>query len=212
MSGNSFCVAGWCTADQKMIRPLPGGANWTSDLLFQFGVVPGATIWVESRGIAANGTYPHRTEDFPVDPAKTKLLSPGPGIWFGPKAPSTSKSLAQAFEGNVERNSVWKGCMQGVHVPAGLKTRSLWGLACSRSELAFIEDFGKLKCELNDGMATYKLPISSHVLKDAWRKGGLGAVVQALPGKGLLHVRVGLARAFEQQPDKCYIMINGIHW
>ena len=29
---------------------------------------------------------------------------------------------------------------------------------------------------------------------------------------GDLHVRVGLARAWDKQPGKCAVMINGVYW
>jgi hypothetical protein len=29
---------------------------------------------------------------------------------------------------------------------------------------------------------------------------------------GELHVRVGLARAWEDRPGRCYLMINGVFW
>ena len=48
-------------------------------------------------------------------------------------------------------------------------------------------------------------------LKTAWRHGGIEAVKKALPRSHLLHIRVGLARPFGQPPDKCYVMVNGVH-
>jgi hypothetical protein len=212
MGSGVYCVAGWSATDARMVRPLPNGANWTMELLTQIGVVPGAIIRVEGSGKQSNSAYPHRTEDFPVDRPNIGLLSHGPGVWFGRQAPPLSETLAGAFEGNVRRNSVWNGCLQGVHVLAGAKTRSLWAVKCNRRDLSFIEEFDKLKCRLYDGNATYKLPVSSRLLKEAWRRGGLTTLTGTLPNGGMLHVRVGLARAFENQPEKCYIMVNDIHW
>jgi hypothetical protein len=155
---------------------------------------------------------PHRTEDTPIDPASINLISPSPEPWFGANAPPIAATLADAFEGNVRNNSVWNGCRQGVYVPAGVQTRSLWAVVAHRDSLTFVEDFEKLKSVLDDGAASYKLAVSSRALKEAWRNGGLAAVNQAISRKGKLHVRVGLARTFGNPADKCYVMINGVHW
>src|ERR1700732_5379447 len=212
MHGGNFCVAGWRARTRAMVRPLPNGANWTAVLLAQHGVGPGATLSVRSNGMQPSGAYPHLTEDTPIDSASITLVSGGPGQWFGTGAPPAAAMLSEAFQGNVGNNSTWGVIFQGVHVPAGVSTRSLWGVVIHRERLSFVEDFQKLKAILDDGAAKYKLAVSSRVLKEAWRNGGLAGVNRALPQTGNLHVRVGLARAFGNPPDKCYVMINGVHW
>ena len=77
--------------------------------------------------------------------------------------------------------------------------------------MQFVEEFDKLKVVLNDGSVRYKLAVSSVALKTAWRQGGIEAVRQALPGGQQFHIRLGLARAFDNPPEKCYLMVNGIH-
>jgi hypothetical protein len=77
-----------------------------------------------------------------------------------------------------------------------------------KASLSFSEVFGKLKVIINDGAASYQLTVSSKALKEAWRAGGLAAVNSALPARAELHVRVGLARPFDD-PPKCYMMLNG---
>jgi len=74
--------------------------------------------------------------------------------------------------------------------------------------LSFSEVFGKLKATVNDGAASYQLTVSNKMLKEAWRAGGLPAVNVALPARAELHVRIGLARPFDD-PPKCYAMLNG---
>ena len=212
MSAGNFCVAGWNAQSGLMVRPLPSGANWTAGLLQQHSVAPGAVLNFNPTGLVHNSTFPHRTEDTPVDPSTITVVKVGPVAWFGPNVPTCAGTLAQAFQGHVQHNSVWDGVFQGVYVPVGTQTRSLWGVNCQRGGLTFVEDFGKLKAHFYDGAATYKLAVSSHVLKAHFRGGGLAAVNQALPRSGNLHVRVGLARAFGNPADKCYVMINGVHW
>jgi hypothetical protein len=157
MSPGIFCVAGWCAVEKRMVRPLPNGSNWSENLLAHCGVVPGATIAVVPIGAASNGAYPHRTEDQPIDASKIKQINPGPGIWFGPSAPPAGRLLATAFEGNVEYNSTYRGCLQGVFVPLGTQTQSLGAVLCSRRNLSFVEEFDKLKIVLTDDFASYKL-------------------------------------------------------
>lgn len=102
--------------------------------------------------------------------------------------------------------------MQGAHVKAGIATRSLWAVEVRRDKLRFCESqYGKLKVILDDGARRYELPVSSRALKEAWKSGGMAGVNGSLPSHGMLHVRVGLARAFKDHPDKCYVMVNGIH-
>jgi hypothetical protein len=62
---------------------------------------------------------------------------------------------------------------------------------------------------LDDGSAPYQFTVSSKVLKEAWRNGGLAAVNNALPARQEFHVRIGLARPFDN-PPKCYAMLNGV--
>jgi hypothetical protein len=68
-----------------------------------------------------------------------------------------------------------------------------------------------LKAIVNDGEMEYSLAVSSFELKSAWRQGGLQAVHDQLPQSSHFHVRLGLARAFDQPLHKCYVMVNGIH-
>lgn len=212
MHAGNYCVAGWCTQLNEMVRPLPNGANWTSRLLTMHTVVPGSTVGVQPIRIPLGSVYPHRTEDTPIDQSSIQLFRRGPEPWFGPGAPPTALTLDEAFQGQVGHNSVWNGCMQGVYVPAGATVRSLWAIRVSRDRLRFEVDFEKLKAVLDDGANRYRLAVSSAALKEAWRAGGLAEIHQALPHAGTLHVRVGLARAWQGQPDKCYAMINGVYW
>ena len=208
----NYCVAGWCATTGQMVRPLPNGANWTAQLLAAKRITPGATVEITASRAQPIGVYPHLTEDLPIDPATINLVSPGPATWFGANAPPTEATLSEAFENHIQHNSVWNGNRQGVHVQSGTRCRSLWAIRAARDAVTFVEDFNKLKAKLDDGAASYKLAVSSEVLKDAWRQGGTQAVNQLIPAATRLHVRVGLARAFGATADKCYVMINGVNW
>lgn len=213
MGASKYCVAGWCQASNAMIRPLPNGGNWPAGLLNGKGVAPGVTLDATPSNQPLHGVYPHRTEDTAIDPVSAQVIHPGPTNWWGPGAPPTAATLNAAFAGNVQHSSVWNGRHQGVYVPENTNTRSLWGLQLQRQQLQLVHE-DKLKAYLNDGQHTYVLSVSSRLLKEAFRAGGLPAANAVLPNNGLLHVRVGLARAFSAAyyPDRCYVMVNGVHW
>ncbi len=211
MSTGNFCVAGWDVNQLRMVRPLPGGRNWTAALLAQYAVVPGALIEFSPTGVAHNSSYPHLTEDTQVDIMATITLNAPAANWFGQNAPPASASVAAAFYDNVMCNSIWNGRHQGAYVPIGAPIGSLGTVVLPRSNISFEEAFGKLKAVVNDGNVEYVLAVSSVVLKTAWRQGGLLAVSNALPASPFVHVRLGLARAFDQPLHKCYLMVNGIH-
>lgn len=193
-----------------MVRPLPGGANWTAGLLQQHGIAPGASIDVVRTGQHAS-SFPHHTEDTPIDRASIHHVSAGPINWFAAGAPPMQGTVSGAFAGHIARNSVWNNVQQGVYVPAGTHIGSLAAVRLPRNSVQFVEEFDKLKAVLNDGNARYKLPVTSLALKTAWQQGGLAGVQQALPTTQQFHVRLGLARAFGNPPDKCYLMVSGIH-
>jgi hypothetical protein len=212
MHAGHYCVAGWCAARNRMVRPLPNGAHWTLPMLDTNRIRPGATIRVAPNASPASGAYPHRTEDTRVILASLQSLSLGPAAWFGPGAPPTASTLQEAFEGHLACNGHWRDSLTGAHVPQGTRARSLWALDVAVGSLRFIETFNKLTVTLDDGDQRYRLPVSSRALREVWRDGGLAALAQTLPAEGPLHVRVGLARPFGDSPDKCYVMLNGVHW
>ena len=211
MSAGTFCVAGWDAAAQRMVRPLPNGANWTAATLQQLQVVPGALLRLAPAG-NANGEYPHLTEDMPIDAGKTSHLPAHAMRWFGPGAPGMADTVADAFEGHTEANNQFRGTYQGNYVARGTRTRSLWAVNIPRGSITFETPFDSLKAVIVDANGSYQLAVSSKALKEAWREGGIRQVEGILPKTGQLHARLGLARAFGDTPDKCYVMINGIYW
>jgi hypothetical protein len=211
MQGGNFCVAGWDAAGGRMVRPLPDGRNWTAGLLARHAVLPGATVEVHPVGRPEKSRYPHRSEDTLVDRDRICRFEAAPVDWLGEDAPPAGMTLAAAFDGHLHHTDLRGGVRHGVHVPADLPVHSLGALTLPRSLIRFATDHEKLRLMVNDGEARYSLAVSSLALKTAWREGGIDAVPRALPKSHLLHIRVGLARPFGQPPDKCYVMVNGIH-
>ncbi|WP_316185327.1 hypothetical protein [Bradyrhizobium sp. SZCCHNRI1003] len=208
MGDENYCVAGWDIAAKRMVRPLPNGSNWPKASVAQHGIVAGKLVRVTLRG-GSNGTFPHRTEDMPIDPSLIVALNGVFSDWLGASAPQVAASLSGAFGGHLRCNREWNGVKQGVHVRPGVQCSSLVAVRVPRESLSFAESFGRLKATLDDGSDKYQFTVSNKILKEAWRAGGLAAVNNALPARGEFHVRIGLARPFDD-PPRCYAMLNGV--
>lgn len=208
MNGGQYCVAGWDIAAQRMVRPLPGGSNWPAALVTSHGIVSGKRIRVQPRG-TPNGIFPHRTEDTPIESSSIVASNGVFSDWLGATAPHVAADLSVGFSGHLQWNKVWNGVRQGVHTQPGAQCGSLVAVRVPKANLSFAEVFDKLKATIDDGSNSYQLTVSSRVLKEAWRAGGLAAVNQALPARDEFHVRIGLARAYGD-PPKCYAMLNGV--
>lgn len=216
MHGGYYCVAGWRHEELCMVRPLPNGTNWTLDLLNKSGIVPGSEIDVTSNGQPSTGIFPHRTEDMNIDPMKTKFIGICNDSWFAKNAPSAAATLNSAFQGHLQNNGQWNGIRNGNYVADGVHTRSLWAVKIHRDDIEFIDESykdepKKLKAIVTDSESRYKLAVSCKTLKEAWVAGGLAALRKSLPARDCFHIRLGLARAFGNPADKCYLMINGVN-
>ncbi|WP_439406652.1 hypothetical protein ACNJX9_35165 [Bradyrhizobium sp. DASA03076] len=208
MAGGNYCVAGWDVVAKRMVRPLPNGTNWPAILLDQHGMMAGRIVRVTPHG-GSNGIFPHRTEDTPIDQTSIRVSNEVFSDWLGATAPQFVPSLRVAFGRHLSCNAEWNGVKRGVHVNPGVQCSSLIAVRIPKEDLSFADSFGKLKAVLNDGSDKYQLAVSSKVLKEAWQAGGLAAVNNALPVRAEFHVRIGLARPFDD-PPKCYAMLNGI--
>jgi hypothetical protein len=215
MHHDNYCVAGWDKSGAHMVRPLPNRGNWPATLLTAHNVHPGAIIRVKPAG-QANSVYPHKTEDTPIDGTSISLVSNGPQPWFGPGAPPSASSLASAFGQAVETTGTWQRAKKGAYVKKDTQVNSLAALEISRPNLEFFEeDFQgnkSLRAYVTDSDGKYILPVVARDLRELYRAKGVAAVNQSLPASGNLHVRVGLARPWEKQPEKCTVMINGVYW
>jgi hypothetical protein len=129
--------------------------------------------------------------------------------WLGTSAPGVANDLSEAFGGHLQWDREWKGVKQGVHVQPGLQCNSLVAIRVPKANIWFAGDSGKLQATVDDGVDKYRLTVSSKVLKEAFRRGGVAAANNALPARDRLHVRVGLARPF-RVPPRCYAMLNGV--
>jgi hypothetical protein len=215
MHHDTYCVAGWNGDQARMVRPLPNRANWPATLLAAHNIQPGAIIQVQPVG-QANSVYPHKTEDMPIDGTAITRVRSGPQPWFGPGAPPLASSLAAAFGQAIQTTGTWQRAKKGAHVKKDTQVNSLAALNVSRANLEFFEDdfegTKSLRAYVTDSDAKYILPVVARDLRELYRSKGVAAVNQPLPAAGNLHVRVGLARPWDKQPDKCVVMINGVYW
>ena len=207
-----YCVAAWDPAGRRVVRPLPDGIYWTRAQIDDNRVVPGARIAVLPNRIRPRGTYPHRTEDLPVDPAPIERLAEVPMDWFGPDGPPAASTLSAAFGGQLRHTRVWRGHRRGAFVPTGARVSSLQGVRMASRDLSFMEIDDRLRALLRDAEARYELPVVSRALREVWRTEGVAAVRRMLPVDTALHARIGLARGRAEHADKCYAMLNGILW
>jgi hypothetical protein len=208
MSGNNYCVAGWDATNQRMVRPLPGGGHWPQALIANYGIQPGTMLKAQPMG-TATGAFPHLTEDTPIDTTSISTSQSSPN-WVGKGAPDVSANISAAFSNSLQWNKVFRGVHQGVYVPTGTQCSSLAAVNVGKANISFAQPFGKLVAILDDGTASYQLSVSSHIYKKRWREGGVANAASLLPNRSTFHVRVGLARDFEGQPNRCYLMVNGI--
>ncbi len=206
-----FCIAGWDTEMLRMVRPLPGGGHWPHHLVIRHDIVPGVTVEVTPTGRRHPGNFPHTTEDLEVEADTIRVIRRDPVRWFGAGAPPTAVTISEAFAGNIRWNNTFRDVRQGVHVLTGTEAPSLAAISAPPASIEFLEVFGKLKAIVNDGEAKYQLAVSCHRTKIVWHEDGIDGVRRALPDARKLHVRLGLARGFGDEPEKCYMMINGIH-
>jgi hypothetical protein len=216
MHGGNYCVAGWSTRQRRMIRPLPDGRNWTAELLTRYRVQPGGYLAMTPTGEESRGLYPHRTEDLVVQLSSISAADGPRPEWFGETAPAAEYTVADAFDHRAQHTSMWGGALKGIHVAEGAQTRSLSAVVIACRGLTFFEDDFRgrksLRAILDDGRARYNLPVSSAALRELYRTSGVATLMERLPNRGNLHVRLGLARAWSGQPDKCFVMINGVFW
>ncbi len=103
------------------------------------------------------------------------------------------------------------------YVPENEGIRSLGAVETNPGRMGFDDNYNKLKCWFYDGEnENYSLPISCRALKAINRKSSIEGLDGLKSGKGKAHIRLGLANAWDGQPDnnwnpkRCYAMVNGI--
>jgi hypothetical protein len=221
MSGNNRCVAGWCAAESRMVRPLPNGGNWSQQLISDHDLTTGCTISVTPTGEPHNGEFPHLSEDTRVQMDSITVVAQGFTTWITGDGPVVAHDLHSAFDGYLKLGAPFKGVQQGPHISTGTKCKSLVGINLPVEQIQFRENQfqdkpKKLHVVLAFGAGLlrkkFDMTVASTTLNAIWRESGIDALNAHLPSAGLVHVRVGLARGWDARPDYCTVMLNGILW
>jgi hypothetical protein len=218
MQPGMHCVAGWCNAQQKMVRPLPSGTHWSAALIAQLGLAVGSSIEVSPTGRVHPGSFPHSTEDLDIIADQIKIVdkvSPSEVVLL---VPQSGTNLSDAFGGHLKLEKEFQGKAQKLWVPRGAQCPSLVGInrpkgSVSLSETVYGTDPPKLRAAIatdEGGFQSVEVAVSCSELKNEWRKNGLEAARAALPTSDTWHLRLGLARAFAALPDQCSLMLNGV--
>ena len=167
---------------------------------------------LQPNGRTHRSELPHAREDCEVIAASIKNTGSEFKNWLGRDAPHREGTLAGAFKAPIHHNSIWNGVRQSAHIIGGTDCRSLWGLETTSDRLRFVEHFGKLKAVISDVTGRYQLAVAGLDLKRYYKNNGLIAMNNRLLTPRRLHLRLGLARPFEQQENKCYCLLNDVHW
>lgn len=211
--GVTYCVAGWNSQANRMIRPLPGvGNNWPNTHIGPALIWPGNEFHFDESALKNNGTFPHTSEDLVISTQNMQIATNMNRDWNPLVQPSTSASLSAAF-GNAVTWRVYNQERYHTVVPAGTNVASLGAITIQSTDIDFfVDDFDSIRCRLSDSDATYKLPLVAHNLRIIWRQQGIEALQTTFSNAGLLYVRLGLARPYDAHPDECTVMVNGIYY
>jgi hypothetical protein len=202
------CVAGWDVDRNEMIRPEPAaGAFWPASYIGPNGWFEvGALVQFEGYHPVPPTSFPHRTEDRVVVGVVQRLDTPTAEQRARWLAASVSPNLAAIFGGHIQvANS--RG-----YVPLHTQCASLGAIEIRPNQLVISEDGDgrRLRCQLSHGMFGILPTITCSRIRRMYHQLGLPAVLQSFAGANRLHLRIGLARAFDAHPDRCYIQVNGI--
>jgi hypothetical protein len=151
--------------------------------------------------------YPHFTEDRVV--AGQIIKGPGPENREELLRAAAFDSLEALFEGNLVIDG------QKGYIPLGKKCRSLGGLLV-KSNGATIESYRNFKNKHRlrlrfkaDGQVLAPNLTSSKAY-ELHAKNELDNVNKNIADSSELLLRIGLARAFPEMPNRCYLQVNGL--
>jgi len=218
--GALYCVAGWDTQRNVMVRPEPPGANvanepsrfwdsqWAGPGKF-FDV--GNLVQFEAASPPGNFPFPHATEDR----IWIKALNPTPVRTLDAAqlnaAVPVSQGINGAFGGGLVHAPSGKA-----YVPKDFAGPSLGAIRAPAAQLRLFENSydpnrPKLRAILTEGGARYDLAVTADAARTRWLNAGLNALQADIRACNQIHVRVGLSRPFPGRPDECYAQINGLY-
>lgn len=219
--GDLYCVAGWDVQNGSMIRPEPHSANAAveaSRFWKAKDAGPGKFFSVGNRLQfdaelpPAAFPFPHATEDrLVLQQPNAKILDQHTVAEIAQIVqPSVSPTLLHAFGGQLVRANSGKA-----YVPADTATSSLGAIEVLPGAIHLYEDNlpgnkRRLRAVLQHAGLGYDLSVTADAAKERFLANGLPALVAEIQQAARLHVRVGLARAFNDAP--CYAQVNGLYF
>jgi hypothetical protein len=178
--GDRNCVAGWCWAQNRMIRPLPNyGEFWAGQYagphLFQLGNIVRIAPLLDAplrRGL------PHSREDV-ITASVPQLVGQ-----------VSSNNLAEALSPSVSPTilSIFGGQMHDNYVDEGADCSSLGAVDVPAKNIGFVEEIyegrRKLRCSIRDDKTNpftwegipHRLKVSSKFLQDTCENEGIDAL------------------------------------
>jgi hypothetical protein len=208
MDGGSFCVAGWCEPENRMVRPLrPRGEHWPVEAIHPDGLWPGNVVEIVPSSVRTTRGKPHSYEDVIIQ-GTPRLVGRVEHTALGSRLePSESPSVDGLFQQQL-RDHRW--------VQAGAECPSLGAVRIATgSPWFYANNFGKLRCSFTDPAGgQYDFAVSAKIIRDAWENGGAETVRALHGGAAALHLRIGLAHPWNNNGDwpeyRAFAMVNGL--
>ncbi|CAN7144744.1 dual OB domain-containing protein [Caulobacter sp. LjRoot300] len=203
------CVAGFDLERGVMIRPEPkAGAFWEAKFCGPNTTFhPGHVL--DFNGVRPETALPHNTEDIVVR-GKVRELDKLEGEAF-----TQVLRRAEALSPEKVFGTDLKFDGGKAYVPPGAHCGSLSGLSIDAAQIRLVDQIykedHKLRAELTLDGHRLNLSVGAKDFRQAFDKQGLAGASALLPKRGLAHVRLGLARAWDVAPDRCYLQVNGIY-
>ena len=206
MKSGQICVAGWCAAEKRMIRPLSGqGKHWPDTMANPDMFEVGNVIECDSSNISSDRGPPHEKED--------TILSDAPRL-VG-KVDDNSLVAALELGAKPAVADIFGSCISDDKrtVPAGSNCPSLGGVRIKPWRMRFntrskSDGSTQLRCWFADILGvTYELPVVSRSLVSLFRTKGYVAVDSLRENAKKCHTRLGLSHPIE---GKAYIMVNNL--
>jgi hypothetical protein len=205
MLDGRVCVAGWATAERRMVRPLAGpGRHWPAELATPRLLAPGNLLELAPSRAGASRGLPHARED---------LVVADPPSYAGRLAADSFLRLLRSIAA-PDVATLFAGTLEGGRfVMAGRDCPSLGGVTVEAARLSFSRREGERgpqpRCRFVDASgAVYDLPLVGHGPRAVFAEGGIAALQRLAAGPRRAHLRLGLAHP--SGDGMAFAMVNNI--
>lgn len=206
--GKLRCVAGFDLNRGEMVRPEPEAGGFWPALVCGANTTFHPGHVVRFRGEKPDTAFPHRTED---------VVAAGKPYGRAMDAAGFRRVLARC-------EALTSDAVYGAHlrfdgdkafVAPGAVCGSLACQTIEASQLRLVQQASRegrrLRAEISLRGHVLRLAVTAKDFKQVFQKDGLDAARALAPRAGRVQLRLGLARPFDEIPDRCYLQINGLH-